>query len=191
MRRSSKLISPVASEAKVGKPTTALSGTDILRQSGLSFDMKELERLGFGTENTLTISTAPLTEALVDCRNVLSQMDTINSSQISNEVKEIDQSFSNGDFPEKVLSFVEKQDYDKLKPKMFGNSWDIDACLKEDCSQRQQCNLTFTSHKMCIWSVIHCRLNNLEELLSIIKEIAMYMKNADEELGERLENKSF
>lgn len=56
---------------------------------------------------------------------------------------------------------------------MFGDNsiWEIDACTKEDCPQRQQCNLNFTSHEICIWSVLHCRLNKPEELLSIIKEI--------------------
>ena len=178
----------------IPNPNKALSGADILRQSDLSLDMKELERVGFGTAvDTLTISTSPIDEALTSCQSVLSQMDTVNSSQISNEVKEIDQSFSNGDFPEKVLSFVKKKDYSNLKPKTFGNPtiWEINACTKEDCPQRQQCNLNFTSHKTCIWSVLHCRLNKYVELFSIIEEIALYMKKADKELGDRLENKSF
>lgn len=174
--------------------TKTVSGASLLRQSGLNLDMKELERVGFGTAvDTLTISTAPLAEALTSCQSVLSQMDTVNSSQISDEVKEIDKSFSNGDFPEKVLSFVKKKDHINLKPKRFGDDsiWEIDACTKEDCPQRQQCNLNFTSHDICIWSILHCRLSNPEELLSIIKEIASYMKKADKELEDRLGNKSF
>lgn len=140
----------------------------------------------------ITISTAPIERALTECQKILGQMDTVNSSQISSDVKEIDASFSNGDFPEKVISFVDKKD---LRAKKFGDNnpdkWDISACTKEDCPHRQQCNLNFTSYEICIWSIVHCRLNKPQELLDIIKEIAIYMKKVDKELGDKLENKGF
>lgn len=95
---SSKLYtSPTVGSTK--KISTTITGADLLRQSDLQLDMKELARVGFGTAvDTLTISTAPIEEALTSCQGVLTQMDTINSSQISDEVKEIDKSFSNGDY---------------------------------------------------------------------------------------------
>lgn len=139
----------------------------------------------------IRVSKASIAEALASCQSALSQM---NATQINDEVREIEKSFSSGDFPEKVISFVNNKKRFKQQQSYFKEQqedWDISACTKEDCPHRQECNLNFTSFEICIWSIIHCRLNKSQELMEIIEEIALYMKKADKELEDRLENKSF